>query len=347
MILGLIRVRDHLRSFIDCLYRCTALLNRFTATSDFYASSNGMLKEGDLERIVFPPSEADQRLLCLVHKHGDASGPHSNPPTSEDMAGSFGLMPLPERSSPATGNLMTHWNLDAASALAVHLLNVQPGDNVLDLCASPGGKSIAIAQMLWPQLHQDKPNADHVQGSLCCNEHDSTRFKRLNENLRHYLPAQLFTNKQVTTMKIDGSDSLAYRKLSIGPQGYDKVLVDAPCSSERHLIHESSRDLTNWRPGSSKRLAQTQTELLMTGLRSVKVGGYVLYATCSIEMAENDGVVEKVLALVEKEVKKGAKWSVKLGFNGGDGDERLEKELEKGWAERTKYGWIVLPGESA
>jgi 16S rRNA C967 or C1407 C5-methylase (RsmB/RsmF family) len=101
--------------------------------------------------------------------------------------------------------------------------------------------------------------------------------------------------------------------------------------------------MTNWRPGSSKRLAITQAELLMTGLRAAKIGGSALYATCSIEPMENDGVIEKVLAAINKEVKRGGKWSIQIGFNSGEAHSNLEHALEQEWAERTKYGWIVLP----
>ena len=81
----------------------------------------------------------------------------------------------------------------------------------------------------------------------------------------------------------------------------------------------------------------------MTGLRAAKIGGSVLYATCSIEPMENDGVIEKVLATVDKDMKKGAKWSTQIVFNGGAGDLQLEQILEQDWAERTKHGWITLP----
>ncbi|KAI7114418.1 hypothetical protein KC352_g34666 [Hortaea werneckii] len=136
------------------------------------------------------------------------------------------------------------------------------------------------------------------------------------------------------------------------PGGYDKILVDAPCSSERHIIHahlkakasgNAAPEMTNWRPGSSKRLAQTQLALLMTALKAVKVGGHVLYATCSLEPTENDGVLEKMLAQVAKDRKKGAvKWDVQLGFADGEKKAQLEEQLGS-WAERTKHGWIVLP----
>lgn len=341
--------------------RYATLVNRLCPLSAFNACMTLVHQVEDLDGIVFPTARsrdgrAYSKLLCFVRKLEESALNDEGVSSGKTV-----LMPAPSmfKSPGATVNLMTHWNLDAASILAVHLLDVQPGDNVLDLCAAPGGKSIAIAQSLWPQLHQEdltgrSPTTRPSLGSLCSNESDASRFKRLSENLKAYIPAHLFASKQVTTMQIDGTDPLAARKLSIGSRGYDKVLVDAPCSSERHIIHAQAKlagqlppEMANWRPGSSKRLAKTQTELLITGLRAVKVGGNVLYATCSIEMSENDGVVEKVLAQVEKEVKKGAKWRVTVGLNGGADDEHLESELEDKWAERTKYGWIVLPDHPA
>jgi 16S rRNA C967 or C1407 C5-methylase (RsmB/RsmF family) len=170
--------------------------------------------------------------------------------------------------------------------------------------------------------------------------------------MKFYIPAELIHSKSGTIRRLDCTNPLAHRNLSIGGAGYDKVLVDARCSSERHVIHahlaaqvggRTAPEMANWRPGSSKRLATTQAELIMTGLRAAKIGGSIVYATCSIEQMEKDGVIEKVLSTVNKEVKKGGKWSIKIGFNNGAGDSNLEHALEQEWTERTKYGWIVLP----
>jgi 16S rRNA C967 or C1407 C5-methylase (RsmB/RsmF family) len=260
--------------------------------------------------------------------------------------------------------LQSHWNLDAASVLIAHLLAVQPGDNVLDLCAAPGGKSISLAQSIWPHLHPDDSQAKlkAVQskssqiGTLHSNEADPPRQRRLADNLQAYLPKTLFDTQRISTLRVDGTSPKAHYELVVktsdGTVNYDKVLVDAPCSSERHIIHahvnarlggREAPEMANWRPGSSKRLAETQLKLLVTGLRVAKVGATIVYATCSIEPTENDGVIEKMLSQIEKERKKGVKWSVRLGFGAGDGNAVLEAELEKHWAEKTKHGWIVLP----
>ncbi|KAK4497160.1 hypothetical protein PRZ48_011610 [Zasmidium cellare] len=259
--------------------------------------------------------------------------------------------------------ILSHWNLDGASVLVASLLDIQPQDNVLDLCAAPGGKSIVLAQRMWPHMHLDPSDLKQKvlmekirTGNLHSNEADGARQRRLADNLKAYLPKALFDSGQVKTLRADGSKPNAEYELRVktptGTTGYDKVLVDAPCSSERHIIHAHARavaggrvadEMANWRPGSSKRLAKTQIDLLMTGLKAANVGATIVYATCSIEPTENDGVVEKVLAQVEKEKKKGIKWSVKVGFSRGDGDAELEDELEEKWAERTKFGWIALP----
>lgn len=75
----------------------------------------------------------------------------------------------------------------------------------------------------------------------------------------------------------------------------------------------------------------------MTGLNVVKIGGTMVYATCYIEPTENDGVIEKMLAHVEKEQRKGVRWNVKVGFDAGAGNPALEEEIERNWAGRTKY----------
>lgn len=246
----------------------------------------------------------------------------------------------------SSSSLMTHWNLDAASLLAVSVLNPQPSDKVLDLCAAPGGKSIALAQLLRPStFDHTTPSLDG--GCLHSNEIDNTRNKRLTANLQLYLPAPLFQTGEIKVLKMDGTEQNAAQSLPLGLGGYDKVLVDAPCSSERHVIHAHSKarqggrvadEMASWRSGQSKKAAKIQAALLMTALRAVKVGGKVLYATCSLSNEENDSVIEKSKELVAKERKKyGVRWDVSVESSGlsGNGIEQ--------WAESTKHGWIVLP----
>jgi len=251
--------------------------------------------------------------------------------------------------------LLSHWNLDAASALCAYMLDVQPNDRVLDLCAAPGGKSIALAQSLFPHLTTPpSTTSPPPTSSLHSNEIDTPRNRRLKNNLRSYLPASLFQTGQVQTFSIDGTDARALSLLPFGHGGYDRVLLDAPCSSERHVIHAQLRaemsghtaeEMARWRPGSSKNMAKTQLALLLTALRAVKVGGKVVYSTCSISSEENDGVVEKTLLQLQKDRSKGSlTWGVEveLGREGGARDVVDRVRLDE-LSEETRYGRIVVP----
>ena len=305
--------------------RYAALFNRYASETDFHDQVDKAFDHRDLQRLLLPgTSDSKAGEISAYVVDSDA-----------------GLFPPPGSSK---SSLLTHWNLDAASLLPVHLLNVQPGDRLLDLCAAPGGKSVAIAQSIWPHLHAGSANAETNVGLGCLhsNEIDGNRNKRLTENLKAYLPPQLLVGDHVKVLRVDAAAGAQSLPLGIG--GYDKVLVDAPCSSERHLIHAQAKaelsgrvsdEMARWSPTASKRLAKTQAELLMTALKAVRVGGKIVYATCSLSEDENDGVVEKVIAQIGKERKKGSiQWSVKLELH--------QDELDE-WAERTKHGWIVLP----
>lgn len=350
------RWQKSLRPALEQPTRYACLLNRYVPLE---ASKQKLSHPSTEEVSLHLPKASDREatnvlLPNLVARYAKSADGPSSVPSSEPF-------PAP---IPVAGQLYSHWNLDAASSLVAHLLDVQQGENVLDLCAAPGGKSVSLAQNIWAHYYADDSDAKsralqekRLQlGTLHSNEADTPRQRRLAENLRAYLPKALFDSQRVVTLRVDGTSPKAHYELVVktsdGTVNYDKVLVDAPCSSERHIIHAHANarlggreapEMANWRPGSSKRLAETQLKLLMTGLRVAKVGATIMYATCSIEPTENDGVIEKMLSQVEKEQKKGVKWSVKVGLRAGTGDDVLEAELEKNWAERTKHGWIVLP----
>jgi len=337
--------------------RYAALVNIYARPADFWTClEEAQISRNDLEQLDFPRIDnahdlSSERLSCYARASGcpdETNKPQENTPELP--------FPQPKASVTHPNRLMTHWNMDAASVLVASLLDIQPSEVVLDLCAAPGGKSIALSQRMWPYHHVDDPQVrghtlSQDSARLVSNEADGRRQKRLAENLKAYLPPELFKQGYAQTTRIDATRPAPALSSLSPPGGYDKVLVDAPCSSERHIIHahlkarasgNTAAEMTNWRPSSSKRLAKTQLELLLTALKATKMGGKVVYATCSIETVENDGVIEKMLSAVEKERKKGGKWSVKLGFGDGAGSERLEARLEE-WAERTQYGWIVLP----
>ncbi|XP_043091294.1 tRNA (cytosine(34)-C(5))-methyltransferase, mitochondrial isoform X1 [Puntigrus tetrazona] len=174
------------------------------------------------------------------------------------------------------GWLKQYYLLNAASLLPVLSLNVKEGERVLDLCAAPGGKSLAILQTATP-------------GFLHCNEVDQHRHDWLLKTLESYVPPTL--RRLLSVTRLDGR-SLG----SMRPGAYDKVLVDAPCSNDRSWLYTPDTLQGEMWLKERTRLPLLQKELLCSALAAVRPGGVVVYSTCTLSRAENQSVVEAVLA---------------------------------------------------
>ncbi|CAL9701544.1 unnamed protein product [Knipowitschia caucasica] len=173
------------------------------------------------------------------------------------------------------GCLKQYYLLNVASLLPVLALQVKDGENILDLCSAPGGKSIAIMQSCNPAL-------------LCCNEPDPHRRDWLVKTLQSFLPSSL--NSCVTVSAEDGR----YFGQS-EPAKYDKVLVDAPCSNDRSWLYSAGGLQAEKRLRERTMLPVLQTQLLKSALSAVRPGGTVVYSTCTLSRAENCSVVEAAL----------------------------------------------------
>ncbi len=195
--------------------------------------------------------------------------------------------------------------MDLASVIAAKNLKVSKGSKVLDLCAAPGGKSLILAEAL------------NGTGELVLNELSRSRRDRLKRVIDSYVPEQLKGN--IDIRKYDG---IKYG-LNLKDE-FDFVLLDAPCSSEDHVISKEA-ELDKWSVKRTKRLAALQYSLLCSALMTVKPGGEILYSTCSISPLENDGVIEKLLKKKEGQV------------------EVLREYELYGYGEETEYGIAFLP----
>jgi 16S rRNA C967 or C1407 C5-methylase (RsmB/RsmF family) len=226
-------------------------------------------------------------------------------------------------------NITVYYLLDAASVMATEALSIKPDHTVLDLCAAPGGKSLALVQRLMRRSKSSQ--GMKMTGSITCNESSPERRRRLRTVLNDYIPALAFDEGRVT---VTGHDGTKWGQLEADGQ-FDRVLVDAPCSSERHLLHDDD-ELVQWTQGRSKTLAQKQLQLLLSALGAVRPGGLVLYATCSISDTENDLVLEKA------KKKSPIKFKI-VSAQWGKGDDSALKQRKWPIGSPTKYGWIVLP----
>lgn len=214
---------------------------------------------------------------------------------------------LPPKNHEDHQGVVPFYFLDGASAFAPHQLQVRPGEKVLDLCAAPGGKSLILSFAL------------QGQGSLTANDKSENRRFRLQRVLRDYLPKDVYDDL-IRVTGFDAGGWCLYEK-----NAYDKILLDAPCSSERHLL-ESPHLLEDWRMGRTKRLAKNQWTMLASAWLVLKKGGKIVYSTCSLSPLENDDVVAKLFKKF--------------------GDEcELERPNIPG-GEKTEFGTILLPDKS-
>ncbi|KAJ7740709.1 NOL1/NOP2/sun family RNA met [Mycena maculata] len=171
--------------------------------------------------------------------------------------------------------LAGHYMLQAASSfLPVIALAPQPNERVLDMASAPGGKTTHIAALL------------QNTGVVFANDANKARTKSLTANV-HRLGC-----KNVVVCSYDG------REFPKVMGGFDRVLLDAPCSGTGVIskdasvkINKSERDFTL--------LSHLQKQLILCAIDSVspesKTGGYIVYSTCSVTIDENEAVVDYAL----------------------------------------------------
>ncbi|NNF05641.1 MAG: methyltransferase domain-containing protein, partial [Candidatus Eisenbacteria bacterium] len=159
---------------------------------------------------------------------------------------------------------------DESETLVVELLDPQPGETILDLCAAPGGKTCHIQE------------ARGSEGHVIAVDVQAKRLSRINENLERM---QL---KNVSVVGADGIDLALAEKV-------DRVLVDAPCSGLGVLARRAD---ARWRktPESVRALVPLQQKLLQAAAKHVKPGGVLVYSVCSFEPEEGIEQVKAFLA---------------------------------------------------
>ncbi|XP_059083173.1 5-methylcytosine rRNA methyltransferase NSUN4-like [Tigriopus californicus] len=191
---------------------------------------------------------------------------------------SFEAFPAPKRTLADTFN---YFCLDAASLLPVVAMGLASGDRVLDMCAAPGGKSLAMLQTLLPS-------------ELMCNDENAMRLRRVSHVMDMYLKGVKEMAGVVSYKRLDGS--LMHSMYS---NYFDKVLCDVPCLTDRVTARDDHNNLFS---ASNKHhrlnLPITQAGLLVSALKCVKPGGSVVYSTCTLSPIQNDGVVFTALKTI-------------------------------------------------
>ena len=155
---------------------------------------------------------------------------------------------------------------EAASMIPVVVLCPQPREKILDMCASPGGKTTQIAQCM-----------ENI-GEILATDFRDDRIAILKRNIER------MGVKNCTVLKSSGQQ--------LKDMKFDRVLADVPCSGTGNLRVESIPD---WDPEAPKRIAGEQRSLLHSAYCLLKKGGLLVYSTCSVDPEENEAVVDFLL----------------------------------------------------
>ena len=159
---------------------------------------------------------------------------------------------------------------DWAAGSVVDILDPQPGETILDLCAAPGTKTVYIAE---------RTAGDSVSEIIACDSDPERIAKAMEDVKRHGFSKIIWKNCNVFTVDLPLADA---------------VLVDAPCTGTGVIGRKPD---IKWRrsPGNIAEMVEIQLRILANAGRAVKPGGRLIYSTCSLEPEENWNVVESYL----------------------------------------------------
>jgi 16S rRNA (cytosine1407-C5)-methyltransferase len=198
-------------------------------------------------------------------------------PSGEAVPELAGCFTLPHQERPA---LMAHPAVEAGSVyptnpssiVAARALSVRPGQEVLDLAAAPGGKTLQLAAAM------------ENRGRIAAVEAVKGRFHRMRANLGRC---------GVTMAEFYLADGRTIgRKV---PERFDRVLLDSPCSSESRIRLDDPASYQHWSTRKTKEMVRKQRGLIRSAYLALKPGGELIYCTCAFSAEENELIVDYLL----------------------------------------------------
>ena len=160
-----------------------------------------------------------------------------------------------------------------ASQLVVKALDPQPGETILDMCAAPGSKTTQIAMRM------------QKKGVLMANDNNRKRLYRLQANAEQQHMDDFIETKNYPGQKYPDHY----------PEYFDRILIDAPCSSESRFDPRYPKSINFWSRHKVKAMAKKQRRLLDGALKCLKPDGFAVYSTCTLAPEENEQVLTAVL----------------------------------------------------
>ena len=160
---------------------------------------------------------------------------------------------------------------EPSAMVPVSILDPQPGERVLDLCAAPGGKTTQIESKM------------SGEGYIVANDPNPHRVQALGRNVERWGARNISILSETPQRLVDHFG-----------QYFDRVLVDAPCSGEG-TFRTHPGEIKKWSPRLSQRLAANQDEILWFAGKLVRPGGILVYSTCTFNQLENEGTISRFL----------------------------------------------------
>ncbi len=160
---------------------------------------------------------------------------------------------------------------EPSAMAAAELLDPQPGEKILDLCAAPGGKTTQIAGRMMGK------------GLLVSNEIHPARARILSQNVERFGAANVVVTNE-------SPDRLRERF----PAFFDRILVDAPCSGEG-MFRKDETARNEWSEEHVRLCAVRQAEILDCAAVMLRPGGRLVYSTCTFAPEENEGSIQRLL----------------------------------------------------
>ncbi len=158
------------------------------------------------------------------------------------------------------------------SMLPPLILDLKPGEMILDLCAAPGSKTSQMAAMM------------NNRGNIVACEDNEIRFQKL-----------------VNTMRVQGATAVESKNIDATllhhemPEAFDKILADVPCGAEGRINSKDVRSFSFWSEKNIIANAKLQRRLLRSAVAMLKPGGTLVYSTCTLAPEENEDMITWLL----------------------------------------------------
>ncbi len=161
---------------------------------------------------------------------------------------------------------------DDSSYMAVKVLDPQPGETIIDTCAAPGGKSLAMAERM------------NNRGSIIAMDIYVRKLREITENAKR-LGVEIINTKSWDSRRTDST----YAGKA------DRVIIDAPCSALGLVRRKPEIKCREWDHKLAVEYPKTQLDILKSAAPYLKMGGTLVYCTCTLNKTENQDVVKRFL----------------------------------------------------